>query len=498
MKITTCFLAVFFIACSLLAAPSSHSGTYESSVWKGTITVTYREAGGDKSSSTSNQIHHEKQWSFSNTSAVTINVCGNSLEQGYVQKANTDYLHTWKSSDVHQKSICQPRGEIKRPGSKSSDEGQLSAIVHPDLVGMSVKASLSVTLQPQGGFRYIIAGGLPHDVPIALIKGSSKSTGYDPCENSTTTHTQELKVGAKESTLNCTNEGRACRSVVPATPLVLPMTFTHTGTTKGDRISGSKTFPVEKLGEDTLKALGTQLEEIARHLPPEVREEMLHEARNIKGGSSEDKKDLTIPDEKKGKTTKTITASWDIGRRNPCDDVIDQLRQELSMIQAYADANLVSRARREGWSGEEYDDAAFEDGKSRYASGWWKGPSSGSHSGYSGNRPKGDRRGHIDMALNSKNCSIEGQDEKRKALEQDCVPQVVYDSILEHEKTHAKQCMSERTAEEFASRTPDSFRKFEQAAYCVGAKKLLNWAYGVCKESDVKPLRDAYYTYCPK
>ncbi len=30
------------------------------------------------------------------------------------------------------------------------------------------------------------------------------------------------------------------------------------------------------------------------------------------------------------------------------------------MIQAYADPNLVSRARREGWSGEKYDDATFE------------------------------------------------------------------------------------------------------------------------------------------
>jgi len=120
----------------------------------------------------------------------------------------------------------------------------------------------------------------------------------------------------------------------------------------------------------------------------------------------------------------------------------------------------------------------------------------GEQSGYSGNPPDGDRRRHIDMALNNERCSIEGQDEKRKALKQNCVPQVVYDSILEHEKTHAKQCMSEHTAKEFASRTPDSFRKFEQSAYCTGAKKLLNWADGVCKESDVKPLREVYLTYC--
>jgi hypothetical protein len=308
----------------------------------------------------------------------------------------------------------------------------------------------------------------------------------------------EYRTGLKESTMMCVNDGKNCNSSIPAVPLSFPLTFTPTGTTKGARITGSKTFPPEKIAEDTLRALGTQLEEIARQLPPEVREKMLHESRNMKNESYEDKKKPATPIEKKGETTMAITVSWDISRTNPGNEVIDQLRQELSMIQAYADANLVARARQEGWSGEEYDDAAFEDGKSRYASGWWKGPSPGSYSGYLGNRNKGDRRSHIDMALNSKNCSIEGQDEKRNTLEQNCAPQVIYDSILEHEKTHAKQCMSARTATEFASRTPDSFRKFEQAAYCVGAKKLLNWADGVCKESDVKPLRDAYYTYCPK
>jgi len=496
MNVHRFFLAFTAAICVLGVFSLGFGARYDGSTWKGRITMTYREAGGDSRRSSSNQKDYNSQWSFSNTTKVTLQVCGSSLEQGYVSDAGVDYHHAWKDSTILQHQVCQPGGEVKRPGWHTTDEGNLSAIVHPDLVGIPARAQLSVTLQPQKGIRYIIAAGL--DIPIVLVTGISKTQTYDPCLGTTKTAVDELRAGVKESTVTCSNDGKNCKYTMPALPLAFPLTFNHTGTTKGDRITGSKTFPLEKIAEDTLTALGTQLEEMARQLPPEVREEMLHEARKMKGESYEDNKKPQAQNEKKGETTRAITVSWDIGRTNPCDDAIDQLRQELSMIQAYADANLVARARQEGWSGEEYDDAAFEDGKSRYASGWWKNPSSGSHPGYSGNRPKGNRRSHIDMALNSKNCSIEGQDEKRKALEQECMPQVIYDSILEHEKTHAKQCMSERTAEDFASRTPDSFRKFEQAAYCVGAKKLLNWADGVCKESDVKPLRDAYYTYCPK
>ena len=282
MKITMCFLAIAFTTCGLLTPPSSHSGTYEGSVWKGTITMTYREAGGDKSSSTSNQIDHEKQWSFSNTSKVTLKVCGNSLEQGYVKKAQVDYSHSWKGSEVYRRSVCQPRGEIKKPGWKTTEEGQMSAIVHPDLVGMPVKASLSVSIQPQGGLRYTIGAGLPTDVPIALETGRSESQRNDPCLNSTTTHTLEYKVGAKESPSSCTGDGRTCRSVWPAVPLAFPMTFTHTGTTTGNpALQVIKRFPWNRWGKLTVSALGAQLEEMARQMPPEISQQMMDEVRQM-------------------------------------------------------------------------------------------------------------------------------------------------------------------------------------------------------------------------
>ena len=152
-----------------------------------------------------------------------------------------------------------------------------------------------------------------------------------------------------------------------------------------------------------------------------------------------EKKEASDPDKKKGKTSSALTVSWDIGRANPCDDVIDQLRQEL-----VHDSGLRRpKPCKSGHGGkdgrvEQYDDTVFEYGKSKYASGWWKSESSGSQSDYSNDPSDGDRRSHIDMALNNERCSIEGQNEVRKALEQDCVPQVVYDSILEHEKDPCK------------------------------------------------------------
>ncbi len=98
--------------------------------------------------------------------------------------------------------------------------------------------------------------------------------------------------------------------------------------------------------------------------------------------------------------------------RAACDDVTDQLRQELSMIQAYADPNLVSRARREGWSGENTMMLRSNtENQSMHLSG-----GKGNHqtaARYSEiHRMETDNA--IDMALNNERCSIEGQDEKRK------------------------------------------------------------------------------------
>lgn len=497
MSVQRCVLAFAVFAFILGVFSFAFSGTYERSVWKGTITMIYREAGGESMGYEVNQIDNENRWSFSNTFTVMLKACGNSLEQAYVKNASVDYTHTWKSSEVRQRQVCQPRGEVKKPGWKSTDEGRLMATVHPDFVGTNANVSLTVSLQPSGGMRYTISAGLL-DRPQLLLMGSSVSKQYDPCQNSSTSTTVDYKPGVASARTNCSEDGKICHSVVPSGPVILPIVFSHTDITPGPHLKGKVTMPLEKSGDALLASIETQIDDMVKHLPPELRKQMMEEMKKTEKASAQEKQGQSDPTDHKGSTSRAIDASWDITKSNPCDDVTDQLRQELSMIQAYADPNLVSRARREGWSGEKYDDAAFEYGKSKYASEWWKGRSSGQQPGYSGNPPDGDRQRHIDMALNNEQCSIEGQDEKRKALKQNCVPQVVYDSILEHEKTHAKQCMSEHTAKEFVSRTPDSFRKFEQSAYCAGAKKLLNWADGVCKESDIKPLRDVYRTYCPR
>ncbi len=84
------------VICVLCVFSLAFGGKYDGSTWKGRITMTYREAGADSKRSSSNQKDHSSQWSISNTTKVTLQVCGNSLEQGYVSGAGVDYHHTGK------------------------------------------------------------------------------------------------------------------------------------------------------------------------------------------------------------------------------------------------------------------------------------------------------------------------------------------------------------------------------------------------------------------
>ncbi len=72
------FVFAFVVFAFILGAFSfAFSGTYERSAWKGTITMIYREAGGESRDYEVNQIDNENRWSFSNTFTVTLKVCGN-------------------------------------------------------------------------------------------------------------------------------------------------------------------------------------------------------------------------------------------------------------------------------------------------------------------------------------------------------------------------------------------------------------------------------------
>lgn len=498
MTIACLVAAALAGALAMTPFPVFGQSRYEGSVWKGTITFTYREAGGDKSTNSRNQIDREEQWSLSNRFTLILNVCGNSLEQAYVKNAFVDYTHTWKNKEIWPKAVCLDTKEVKKPGFRTSEEGSMSAVIHPNLVGSKADAALAVSLQPSGGIRYTISAGLGLDAPMALLVGSSQSKQYDPCENTTVSHTLEYTAGLDNARQKCSNDGKTCHSLVPAGETAFPMTFSHAGTSTGPCIAGKMTIPVKKMGAMILSSLASQMEEMARQMPEEIRSQMMGEIKKIEKESSKEISQKSGSTDTKGKTTAALDVVWNLRKNDPCDAVLDQLRQELSMVQAYADTSLLSKARREGWTGEQYDNAVFENGKAQYASGWWKNRSSRGKQGNPGKPSDGDHNKHIDMALNNERCEIVGQEEKQKALRQDCMPQIIYESILEHEKTHAKQCMSKDTAAEFASRTPDSFRKFEQAAYCVGAKKLMKWAEGVCTGSDVKPLREMYEQFCPK
>jgi hypothetical protein len=293
----------------------------------------------------------------------------------------------------------------------------------------------------------------------------------------------------------CTDDGSHCRSFVHGTPLTYPLTVIYEGTVSdGKSIIGSTTVTPKTYGDAVTSSLQSGIKEMMELMPPEMKAEIGAELAKISSGKEE--RPTPANSDREDEVPYQVRVSWNLERVSPCDDVIEQLRQDLAMVMAYGDHELLERARREGWTGKKYDNGVFGLGVKYYESKWWRSDSMPSSEGL-------DPEDHhdtasMDMALDDETCSIppEMQKEAKKNQRRSCSPEIIYNSVLEHEKTHAKQCLSEATAAEYASRTPESYRKFEHEAYCVGARHLLDWAEKICPEPDVKPLSEACQTYC--
>lgn len=481
---------VLFLACLPVHADDSMG-----MVWKGTVTFSYSHSPRpDESYVSDDKKTASHKTVITSRFTATAFVCGVGLGRGYVQSASADYMESTEDILNYKESRCEPEGEIKRPGYSKEMKGSYQAIVAPGFIKTPVNSSLTITLTPSGEMKYKLAVALP-DVPMAIRVGFAESRSSDPCSGGKSSHKIAMMAGsALPERTECTDDGSHCQSHVHGTPLGYPLSVIHEGTMSGENIIGSTTVTPKAYGDAVTSSLQSGIKEMMEHMPPEMKAEIEGELAKIP--SQEEDRPPHDGSGEEGDIPYQIRVSWNLKRVSPCDAVIDQLRQDLAMIMAYGDHELLDQAKREGWKGKKYDNGVFELGVKYYQAEWWQ---SGSLPNSEGIKPEDKHdTASMDMALDDETCSIDPEKQKqaRENQRRSCTPDIIYESILEHEKTHAKQCMSDKTAAEYTSQTPESYRKFEHEAYCVGARHLLDWAEEVCPEPDVKPLSEAYNTYC--
>jgi hypothetical protein len=135
----------------------------------------------------------------------------------------------------------------------------------------------------------------------------------------------------------------------------------------------------------------------------------------------------------------------------------------------------------------------------QYRSHWWdpnyKPPAKSSGNNGQGSKTEGYAK--IDLATNN-DCEIENVKEVKTENKRQCYPGIIFESMYEHEKTHARQCRDKETSSEYKSGTPKSYQKFEIEAYCVGISILLNYAKEHCKDHDLKPYEKEFKRLCGK
>lgn len=465
-------------------------------LWKGTVTFEYfHSPKPDESSASDDKKTASHRTEITNKFTATAAVCGVNLARGYVKSASADYIELSEEILKYKESRCEPEGEIKRPGYTEETKATYYSIVAPGFIKTDINSSLTVNLTPSGEMKYKLQVAIPA-VDMAIRIGSQQTRSSDPCSGSKSSHEiQMIAEGMLPETTECTDDGSHCRSFVNGTPLTYPLTVVYEGTVNdGKSIIGSTVVTSKTYSNAITSSLRSGIREMTELLPPEMRAEIGAELAGISSGS-EDRPSPKKSDPENEVPYK-VKVSWTLDRVSPCDEVIDQLRQDLAMVMAYGEDELFEQAEREGWNGEQYDNGAFGLGVKYYQAKWWQSESLPSSEGL---KPKKDHdTASMDLAVDDKTCRIDENKrrEAKKNQRRSCSPDILYDSLLAHEETHGQQCSSEDTAAEYASRTPESFRKFEHEAYCVGVRHLLNWAEKACPEPDVKPLSEAYRTYC--
>jgi len=159
-----------------------------------------------------------------------------------------------------------------------------------------------------------------------------------------------------------------------------------------------------------------------------------------------------------------MIARWHLDPEDPCDDVRDQLRQDLSYLVAYNNVELLNKG---------LDGTSYEQEVNRLAWKLYKGEAGIPGGGQNFPPPT------TNMGVGN-DCTLHGAEKIKQKYEKLCVPEVIYDSILKHELTHQRQCRKDPAAFQRDSKTAVGRSRNEMQAYCDGVNILLGWLKDHC------------------
>jgi hypothetical protein len=182
-----------------------------------------------------------------------------------------------------------------------------------------------------------------------------------------------------------------------------------------------------------------------------------------------------------------LTSNWSLFGATPCERVEWRLQMDLAFLIAYSAPGPRIEARADNFTVHGYDRLVTILANQILDNTWGPRP---------GDSPSDDHS--TDMSVGA-DCKIHGKDERKKAAEESCEPEVVFDSLLKHEETHVRQCGA--YPEHFRwdpsePVPPDALAEDEIEAYCVGSRILLDWLKQNCPR-DYSSFEKIFADNCP-
>ncbi len=492
-------------------------------IWIGDIIIDYSLGNSlykdtsDKDSTSRHSLKENARF------RAVIKACGESAQNLRISNPDVSYTMTENKFNQVKKSRCvrSSKGpgdknmvDYVTPGSSEKEHSSFRGLLHPDFPKYESQSVLSVDPDTK---EYVFTIAL-NKKPALLIDGNSQSETRYACENETfikdVKYISPIMLKAidiePQITASCDSSGRVCSATAPGSERMLPLIASFKGRYDGGKkIKGEVYYPdiksiygsVSETVTDTMDKTLESLKELSK-MSPELEKELAEAEATIKesmkdqSGNAEGQADPDI------KTTETLKVSWEFKIHDDCEDMIDELKESISMIRAYSSEELINKAAQDGWDGshegdgEVYDERVAKEGVRQYRKHWWDpgyNPSQSSAQDSAGPGDGGSAK--IDMATNN-DCKVVNAEEVRDDYRKKCYPDVLFKAMYEHELTHARQCSDKTTSAEYKSGTPRSYQKFEIEAYCVGIGIILDYAKVNCKDCDLKPYGKEYKRLC--
>jgi hypothetical protein len=407
-------------------------------LWDGKITISRQasaETREDKSEGDGVSIHFEEK---KVDDVTVIEACGtgpmlkvysaersleDTTEKGVRVEAASTHCGMPKEAEqhnlLHQAIYYDPI--IKTPGNKTFRSEKTRTSLFEGEGVKPLEESTIVTLMVEDGGKYTLS---VQSFAMVLHLQDHIYEDYNACTGKTKRTEHSIRPAAKGTPPGSSSEsGKQEGKIVKTThqtlpPLPLPAGFVGEGAVSGPMLEGSVEF-VEKRSEI--------------------------------GGYDE-----------------TTTSTWSLRAKDPCQDAYKQLLEDLAWAEAYLNADIQKQVADENIENIGQRIKTYEERVNQQV-----------YRILHGEEPPEGELTDTDASVDGAG-ETEGLEELKERLARECKPDVIYDSIEKHEKTHQKQ--QKAFEEEYNAGDVVIFGLMEVTAYLAGVHVLLDWLDFNCPE----------------